>query len=115
MGVDLLGKQGTFSMNWTGWRTIYGIAIENGWNPAGTKPPNDEHIKLLSGDDNAPFFVADNWNGDYFSNDLQLVTKEDATSMADALTRSMEFQITDDDEWLSEFIKFARDGDFLIG
>jgi len=30
------------------------------------------------------------------------------------LDRSLEFKVTDHDEWLREFIRFARSGDFVI-
>ena len=39
MGMDLFGEKRIFSVNWHGWRRFYELAIENGWEPEGTKPP----------------------------------------------------------------------------
>ena len=111
MGFDLVGKNRDFSTNWGGWRYIFKLAIENGWEPAGTKPPDENDMKILYGDDAPP---ANDWDGCYFSNCLQLVTAEDAANMAEALHRSMEFQVTEYDGWLRDFIEFARGGDFQI-
>ncbi len=115
MGFDLYGEKGCYCLNWSGWRKVFELAIENGWKPAGTKPPDEKVIKQFYGDNAPPHPMADNRNGSYFSNDLQLVTAEDAANMADALDRSLEFKITGDGEWLRKFIRFARSGDFTIG
>jgi hypothetical protein len=113
MGFDLMGKKGFFSTNIDGWGYLYNLAIENGWSPEGTKPPGTIQVINPYGDGPYPE-MPDNWCGSYFCNDLQVVTEEDATNMANALDRSLEFKVTDDDEWLCEFIMFARSGDFVI-
>ncbi len=59
--------------------------------------------------------MPDRWDGGYISNDFQIVTAEDAANMADALDRSLEFNVTDDDEDIIDFIRFARGGAFKIG
>ncbi len=62
--------------------------------------------------------MPDRWDGGYISNDFQIVTAEDAANMADALDRSLEFNVTDDtddDEDIIGFIRFARGGAFKIG
>ena len=59
--------------------------------------------------------MPDRWDGGYISNDFQIVTAEDAANMADALDRSVEFNVTDDDEYIIDFIRFARGGAFKIG
>ena len=107
MGFDLMGKRGSFSTNRAGWRYIFNLAIENGWEPAGTEPPD---VKSLYGVDAS----ADDWCGSYFYNDLQLVTKEDATNMANAVELSLDFQTTEYDGLLREFIDFSQSGDFVI-
>tara|TARA_Y100001934_G_C12342833_1_gene771119 strand:- start:1664 stop:2002 length:339 start_codon:yes stop_codon:yes gene_type:complete len=112
MGFDLYGKKDSCCLNWSDWRETFELAIENGWKPAGTKPPDEETTKKLYGCDSQ---MVDNWNGGYFSNDFQLVTAEDATNMANALDRSLEFNVTNDAEWLRKFIRFARSGAFIIG
>jgi len=103
MGMDLIGRNDVFSLNWTGWRLMYETAVNNGWEPVGTEP-----------NERAPQ-MPDRWDGGYFSNDFQIVTAEDAANMADALDRSLEFNVTDDDEYIIDFIRFARGGAFKIG
>jgi len=113
MGFDLLGTKENFCVGWVGWRTVYNLAIENGWKPTGTKPPNKETMaQLHGGPPSHP--LSDDWDGSYFSSDFQIVTEEDATNMADALDRSLELQTSDDDEWLRSFSRFARSGEFVI-
>ena len=75
MGMDFIAPHGTEMTNWTGWREIYGLAVEFGWEPAGTICPD--------GCD------PENWEGDYFSNDGQLITDEDAAALAAALRRAI--------------------------
>ncbi|MBT4557603.1 MAG: hypothetical protein HN749_00015 [Nitrospina sp.] len=113
MGFDLMGKKGSFSTNIAGWGYLFNLAFENGWAPEGTKTPGT--IQMINPYGDGPYpEILDNWCGSYFSNDLQVVTEEDATNMANALDRSLEFKVSDDDEWLREFIMFARSGDFVI-
>ena len=113
MGFDLMGKKGSFSTNRAGWSYLLSIAFENGWKPEGTKPPSKIQMIKLHG--YGPYLeTLDNWCGSYFYNELQVVTEEDATNIANALDRSLEFKVTDHDEWLREFIRFARSGDFVI-
>ena len=59
--------------------------------------------------------MPDRWDGGYISNDFQIVTAEDAANMADALDRSLEFNVTDADEYIIDFIRFVRGGSFEIG
>jgi hypothetical protein len=69
MGVDLSGKHGSQSYNWWAWRDLLEMARSNGWKPVGTTTADDP-----------------DWNGDYFSNDGQRVTDDDAHAIADALS-----------------------------
>ena len=74
MGVDLMGRGGE-SFNWESWRTSLKVAQSFGWRPSGTAPPTDQ--------------VGD-WDGTYFSNDLQDVTDDDAKELARALFRALD-------------------------
>jgi hypothetical protein len=74
MGVDLIGRGGDASFNWGCWRTCLGIAIAFGWQPAGTIAHPDHH-----GD----------WDGGYFTNDLQEVSDSDARALGVALHRAV--------------------------
>jgi hypothetical protein len=79
MGVDLMGHSGA-SFNWQGWRSLLRVARVFGWQPAGTTRSDENE-----GD----------WDGSYFTNDLQGVTDEDAKAMARALFRALNAVWTD--------------------
>jgi len=73
MGVDFhsVATSEILSMSWELWNTLFFIAQDYGWEPAGT---------LHDGD---------NWNGSYHRNDGQMVTTEDAAALATALRRAL--------------------------
>jgi hypothetical protein len=73
MGVDLIGHGGA-SFNGETWRRCLDIAIAFGWQPAGTIAPPD-HDR--------------DWDGGYFSNDLQEVSDADAGALGRALHRAV--------------------------
>ena len=50
-----------------------------GWRPRGTHPPSHHDFHLLNAD----------WHGIYLTNDGQIVTREDAFSLAAALEQSL--------------------------
>ena len=78
MGVDLIrGDERTY-VNWFGWARVCAFAIEGGWKPLGTLPPD-----YFSEEKKA------NWSGTYNSNDYQIITSEDALSMALALEKML--------------------------
>ena len=97
------------------------LAYKYGWKPMGTKAPE------IYG----PCVTLD-WEGQYYSNNHQIVTRNDAAAMADALESALD-DIPDSDggeDWksnlfiafsgdgkqqLRDFIKFCRNGDFVIG
>ena len=113
MGFDLMGKKGSFSTNIAGWGYLFNLAFENGWAPEGTKTPGT--IQMINPYGDGPYpEILDNWCGSYFSNDFQVVTEEDATNMANALERSLDFQATEYDRLTRELINLCRSGDFLI-
>lgn len=89
MGMDLInGAGGIERFSNTSWREMLKVAYEYGWKPAGTEPgewidpETGELDKRLSPD-------PDEWDGNYFSNDCQWVTEEDAAHIADALERAL--------------------------
>ena len=111
MGYDLLGFNKD-EFRWTGsdWFRVLDLAQLFGWSPQGTI--NDE-IK--------------NWKGGYFSNDYQLVTKDDAKCLAGALKKALnnpeKVSIPDNldsllrgssEDYLREFIDFCMNDAFVI-
>lgn len=74
MGVDLISSHGDVSFNWSAWEHCLDVALAFGWQPAGTVAPTD-----FRGD----------WDGTYFTNDLQEVTDEDARALGAALHRAV--------------------------
>ena len=75
MGMDLRSESGQeFHFNICGWRNVLKMALDTGWEPAGTSiGPETE------------------WCGTYFTNEGQLVTADDAKSIAVALTKAVSF------------------------
>jgi hypothetical protein len=73
MGVDLGNGREWFCLNWHGWEYAFDSAIEYGWEPMGTELKNFE-----------------GWEGGYFTNDYQVIIKEDATNMAKALRKAVD-------------------------
>lgn len=69
MGFDLKSDTGD-ECQWTGvyWRLMLPTAEHYGWQPKGTKPPEDISTK--------------EWSGTYYTNDGQLVEESDATALA---------------------------------
>jgi len=51
-----------------------------GWKPQGTRPPSTIEFHKLNAD----------WNGTYWTNDGQLVKREDALALAQALQKSLD-------------------------
>ena len=75
MGVDFVGH-GELSLTWPQWRGCFALARAFGWAPAGTLAPHDYRRPEL-------------WDGDYFSNDVQVVADADAQAMGTALDRAL--------------------------
>jgi hypothetical protein len=73
MGYDLTNSSGqTHQWKVLGWWHLLNLAREYGWLPRGTE---------------APSHSGPGWDGNYFQNDGQLVTADDATALAEALDR----------------------------
>ena len=111
MGVDLYSEHGYQALNWYGWGRCFDIAIEHGWHPAGTEPP-DDHVGA--------------WGGGYFSNDYQHITDGDARAFGEALLRGIPIEEARERDsptrWpdnsfhrFREFAGFALKGGFKIG
>jgi hypothetical protein len=77
MGYDLISQSGACHQ-WksVGWWYLLNLARSAGWEPTGTIAP--------AGVD------AEEWDGNYFRNDGQMVTAGDAEGLADALARLLE-------------------------
>jgi hypothetical protein len=72
MGYDLTNSFGqTHQWKVLGWWILLNLAREYGWSPGGTELPDADS----------------DWDGNYFQNMGQLVSREDATALADALER----------------------------
>jgi hypothetical protein len=94
MGMDLSGKDGDFHFNNTTWRMVLTLAIDHGWKPAGTEPPEPTFFREDGTVDEemteAYRQAYEDWNAaNYYTNDFQLVTDEDAANIADALERAL--------------------------
>ena len=79
MGMDLRRGDDVISISIFSWARAYAFAIEGGWDPLGTLPP--EH---LTEEEKA------NWPGTYDSNEDQIITAEDALLMAFALEKMLQ-------------------------
>jgi hypothetical protein len=73
MGYELFGHGGA-SFNSAAWGSSLVVAEAFGWEPTGTIMPDD---------------CEGTWNGSYFSNDLQRVTRQDARELGLALHRAI--------------------------
>ena len=76
MSYDLCNSNGDHvAFNLTGWEQVLKLAEMYGWRTAGTLPPEDLDTE---------------WDGDYFLNDGEVVTADDAKAIAEALTKAMD-------------------------
>jgi hypothetical protein len=87
------------------WFRILALAEAYGWEPTGTEAPPDDP----------------SWNGNYTSNDAQVVTETDARQLAEALERALRKMPADDHmnspDWqdaIRDVIALARLGPFAI-
>jgi hypothetical protein len=85
MGMDLLGRDGHDErVSAEGWRECLECAVQFGWKPAGTVAPTD---------------YCGEWNGNYWSNDWQMVTDRDARALGEALLRAATALSAHEREW----------------
>jgi hypothetical protein len=126
MGMFLEGKGGYFRLRSATWREVLKLAYDHGWKPAGTKPPAlpiyREDGTVIEEQTEAYRQAYEDWNAtNYYTNDFQWVTAEDAGNIADALERALEEDETSGEglaqsyiDYLREFITFCRAGGFTI-
>lgn len=108
------------------WTRVLRLGLFYGWQPMGTRAPSMMEIHG---------YHAESWDGNYLTNDGQIVLAEDALSLGSALERSLddipdfelvyqhgdlsrinpfEYFAGEEKQRLAEFIKFCRLGSFLI-
>jgi len=106
------------------------LAYDHGWKPAGTEPGRwtaPETGELIAGELIAGELIEqlspdpETWEPmNYFSNDFQWVTDEDASNIADALEDALDAKPDDKElgggstDYLRKFITFCRAGAFFI-
>lgn len=84
MSYELLTDTMDLTMSERTWRKLIDLALVNGWQAAGTLPPNYKALGFIGSDEPDP-----DWSGGYTSNDWQRVSEEDARGFADALRRAL--------------------------
>ena len=122
MSIELKSSEGLeFDFSNIGWAFYLNIAIEYGWKEIGSLPPESWKGQ---------------WNGAYDMSEGQLVSEADAKNMASALEKYLkdpnkikvakamakEFEKVgipievdeNDEEFLSEYITFAKKSEFRI-
>ena len=86
MGIDVVDGD---SFSWASWHFLYEVGLAFGWTPLGTSKPSfrddSGEMDIFSWDEarNGP------WSGNYFFNDGQVVTAEDADFWRRAVTRAL--------------------------
>ncbi len=84
MGVLLRGEHGDFALNNFSWATLLRLAWDQGWRPAGTRPPGAWEA-MTRGDPTRQ------WNpADYVTCRGQRVRDDDAKSLGKALANVMD-------------------------
>lgn len=119
MSTSIGNAHGDMTLNNTAWSNLCQLAMMYGWEPAGTEParwgeltdPHYIHVRdewdaawrvaRDRGDEPPPYPEIPesaytweppelNWDGNYWTNDGQFVTDEDARNMAAAVERSLD-------------------------
>lgn len=99
MSTDLKASNGYYiDLSTRGWSDLLTIAFKNGWEPMGTLSPYEEEC-LIGPDD---------WDGNYVTNDFQLVCEADALAIAAALERALEAKNNKSAEWIKWHIEDIR-------
>src|SRR5262249_46886215 len=82
MSIDIASPHGDCHFSTAEWVRVLTLAEAYGWQPAGTELAYIEYPDgtVESGDD---------WDGNYWTNDLQQVTVADAAALAAALRRAL--------------------------
>ncbi len=103
MGYDLVNqKNEVYHSPLIAFREMIDLAERYGWQPMGTLPPED----------------AQEWDGNYFYDNGQIVTGEDLKAMADGLERALSMSpqlfLEEDKAQIRDFINFCRESDYLF-
>ncbi len=126
MAVIIHGRgEEAFGFSLQAWIAVLQLAHDHGWQPAGTKP-NVAHLRSLASPDTegkdldlaARVVVAEavaSWDGNYTSDNHQIVTAADAANLADGIERGL-VRIPDAElrQNLRRVIAFCRAGSFVI-
>ncbi len=114
MGMDISnGNAETRHFHRSLWIELLKLAYEYNWKPAGTEiggwedpeHPHSEFTKQLE---------RKSWNGNYTSNDGQLITAEDANAIADALEKAFEDVPHHRCYWGEKLVDYFRAGALRI-
>jgi hypothetical protein len=135
MGVDLSGRGRGFGANWSAWEELFTLGRKYGWKPKGTHAsrffelmntmplPRDRISREISIVDGGPAiaealktYSREGRTADYFSNNGQVVTREDAAAWADALDKALADEALSNSRrsFTEDFIQYCRHGEFLI-
>ena len=130
-GHDCDDDASWFRLNSWAWSGVYHLAMALGWEPEGTEfggTTYDVSDAEFEG-------LAKNWNGNYWTNDGQIVSESDAANLGAALDQAIRFTPTErlevkkEDsevaqafcrfsgegrEYLEKFITFVKRGSFVI-
>jgi len=85
MAMDLVNGASAERFDRTTWGKLLKLAYLYGWEPLGTEPGG-----WIDPETGPWYYSPDEWDGNYTSNDLQVVTEEDAARIADALDNALE-------------------------
>jgi hypothetical protein len=96
MGMDLTNNRGEyFSINRAGWSKCLNTAFDFGWKPEGT-----EHEDYQD------------WDGNYTSNDGQVITAKDANALSGSLLEAALKR--DAPKYLLDLAEFAKNTNIII-
>lgn len=76
---------GIHSLTNATWRSLLSLALVYGWQPAGTQKLDPTDVDEEGNLGNRILFPGRGWDGNYLTAECQLVTREDASGIANAL------------------------------
>lgn len=88
MGYNLIGQNVYFDTSLSTYPKLLTLAYVYGWTPRWTEMDADWYADFYNAPREEAERRASSWDGSYFSNDGQWVTREDAAAMAAALDRA---------------------------
>jgi hypothetical protein len=98
--IRLVNNHREFSLEQSAWAFLVARAEENEWQKAGTSPANGVR--------------SSGWVPDYLTADGRLVSMEDASNMAAAVSREPLPTLESAALMIGLFVRFAREGEFSI-